>query len=90
MSGFGLETTMHAPCPFCAAPDFAIFKILETQAVLSQEHTCAECGRSTRTIFSQLPGQVSFEIVQTGGVDPPDFMSGIRRVSLVADEPSVS
>jgi len=82
MSGAGFETTMHVPCPFCAAPDNITYKVLEVAAALSDGATCEECGRSWRAIATLQGGNVRFEVVQTGGDDGPDFLPRMRRVVL--------
>ena len=81
IEGFGLETTMVYPCPFCAAPDWAKHKILEMEEVMAREQHCGECGRSSKMIFKRDANGVSFEVVQTGGPDQPDwFEPKMRRV----------
>jgi len=80
IEGFGLDTTMHLPCPFCAAPDFMVYKVLEVQQRLEAGAGCRSCGRSLRAQFKpDQPGTV-FEFVQTGGPDAPDYLPPIRRV----------
>lgn len=79
----GLQTTTHIPCPFCAAPDFMVFRVLRTTEAMELGGTCRECGRSSRSEVTRKPGEVSFEIVQTGGADPPDYMPKMRRVVTV-------
>jgi hypothetical protein len=75
IDGYGLEVTSHSPCPFCAAPDWASWPILETEEVMQRESTCRECGRSGRFIFTvNTPDHKQFEFVQTGGADPPAWL----------------
>jgi hypothetical protein len=75
VSGHGLETTVHAPCAFCAAPDFMVHRIIDIEAAMRQGATCKECGRSAKALFSTLPdGGKQFEIVQIGGDDPPAWL----------------
>jgi hypothetical protein len=81
VTGYGLDTTTHVPCPFCAAPEFMAMKVLETEPVLAAGATCRECGRSAKAIFQRDASSVQFEIVQTGGDDPPDWLTPkMRRV----------
>jgi len=68
LEGYGLDTTTYMPCPFCAAADFMVPKLLETEAVLMNGATCRECGRSAKAVFTRGGGGASFEIVQTGGL----------------------
>jgi hypothetical protein len=81
IEGYGLDTTMVMPCPFCAAPDFMRWKILEVESAMHRGGTCKECGRSTKAIFQRSPSGVQFEIVQTGGPDQPEWLAPkMRRV----------
>lgn len=81
ISGYGLDVTSHYPCPFCGAPGWASHKLMEIKEVMSKEHTCSECGRSAKLIFTEEPGSTSFELVQTGGDDPADwFTHNPRRI----------
>jgi bacterioferritin-associated ferredoxin len=79
VTGFGLDTTVHTACPFCAAPDWMHHKIMDTETAMARGATCAECGRSARAIISHSNGGVSFEIVQTGGRDQPEWLEPKMR-----------
>lgn len=82
VEGFGLDTSMVYPCPFCAAPDWAKNKIIEMEEVMARAHHCGECGRSAKMIFDRSANGVSFEVVQCGGPDQADwFEPKMRRVS---------
>lgn len=82
-SGCGVRgVTQHFPCPFCAAPDWYVVKIIDFGpppnvygATEAGPFTCAECGRSGKFIHNRQPGSVTSEFVQTGGDDPPPFMT---------------
>jgi len=82
LTGLGIETTMHMPCPFCAAKDFMVYGILEAIKVMSAGATCQECQRSAKVIISGAPGQPRYiEVVQTGGQDQPEWIKPkMRRV----------
>lgn len=81
IAGLGLATTMHVPCPFCAAPDFFVCFVVSMEKHTEQGATCKECGRGCRAIYTRGPGSVQFEFVQTGGDDPPDWLTPkMRRV----------
>jgi hypothetical protein len=81
-SGHGLETHIHMPCPFCAAPDWLAYPVIASQAALEKGATCAACGRSAKGLFKREPGHVEYEIVQTGGDDMPEWLrSAIRRIA---------
>jgi hypothetical protein len=85
ITGYGLATKTHYPCPFCAAPDWMVAWILETDTAIEKGATCNECGRSAKAIVKQTKGGVTFEFVQTGGDDRPEWLPGeIRRSWLLA------
>jgi hypothetical protein len=79
MEGFGFEVTMTVPCPFCAAPDFQKYLILEVEEAMAKDTTCKECGRSAKAIYHRSPGSTSFEVVQTGGPDQPEWLKPKMR-----------
>jgi hypothetical protein len=81
LSGEGMETTMHMPCYFCAEPDFIEWKIVSMEETAAEARSCKACGRSAKMIFDRNANGVSFEIVQTGGPDPADYLPPMRRVS---------
>jgi hypothetical protein len=76
VSGHGIaEVRIHAPCPFCAAPDWSEWLIIECEQAMQKVTTCKECGRSGKFVFSvNTPGNKQFEFVQTGGDDPPEWL----------------
>ena len=79
--GFGLDTAVVFPCAFCAAPGVIKAKVIEIERAMERGASCSACGRSWRAVFT-LPGLgvKQFEIVQTGGDDPPDwFLPKMRR-----------
>lgn len=81
IEGYGSDTTMIVPCPFCAAPDFMRWKILQMEETLSAGATCAECGRSCKGIFEHRRDSVHFEMVQTGGSEPAEWIPRMRRIN---------
>lgn len=73
VSGFGIDgVTQHFPCPFCAAEDWLVVKLID----FAQDHeeTCSACGRSARLVYSKTPDSSSMQVVQTGGDDPPEWL----------------
>ena len=75
IEGFGLDVTIHSPCPFCAAPDFMDYKILDVRQALQEEHVCAECGRGMKgTVADAVHDEVTVQVHQTQGEDPPPFI----------------
>lgn len=73
ITGFGLDTTMHAPCPFCGAPDFMVYRIIDSREAMAKGGTCTACKRSMRGIVQSNPLQTQVSFVQTGGDDLPDW-----------------
>lgn len=81
IEGYGTAVKTIAPCPFCAASDWLCMPILDVEGALKKGATCKECGRSAKAIFKYENGDKSFEIVQTGGDDPPEWLQPkMRRV----------
>jgi hypothetical protein len=77
LTGTGAGTTVHAPCPFCAAPDFALWPLTTgLHDAMTREATCRDCGRSGAWMYGVSPiGDIySGEFVQTGGDDPPAWL----------------
>jgi len=82
VDGFGPDTTMHMPCPFCGAGHFLCYKIIETEARLANGSVCKECNRGGKCIFERTTSGVQFEFVQTSGPDQPEFLPyKMRRIS---------
>jgi hypothetical protein len=77
--GYGLDVSMGMPCPFCAAPDFVVYRVVDVESAMNKGATCKECGRSARALFTHDGPSTSFEIVQTGGDDPPDWLTPKMR-----------
>lgn len=82
IEGRGVDTRMTIPCPFCAAEDFAAWRIVEFEKVMAEPHACKECGRSAKCVFSRTPdGGRKVEMVQTGGPDQPKWLKPkMRRI----------
>ena len=80
VTDYGIDAANHFPCPFCAAKDWYVVRIVDF-AQTSPSMTCAECGRSGQLLYSEQNGETRMEIVQTGGEDPPDWCyPPIRRI----------
>lgn len=84
VTGFGIGNVYcHVPCPFCAAPEFMCWEILAVEDAMKRGATCKECGRSAKAIFKNINGGKSFEIVQTGGVEQPEWLEPkMRRIEV--------
>lgn len=80
LTGFGIGNVYtHAPCPFCAAPEFMVWETMEARAVMERGAQCRECSRSARVIPS---GDGLMEFVQTGGPPQADWYEPqMRRLS---------
>lgn len=79
LSGQGLAVKQHLSCPFCGAKDWAEALILQFMDELSKPHKCSDCGRSAVLEFSSPAiGVTTFEVYQTDGKDPPEWIP-IRR-----------
>lgn len=73
-SGYGLDVKQHFPCPFCAHPDWLVVRIIDF-ARGHQPPECPSCGRTSRLVFTVLPGGgQEMRLVQVGGPDAPDWM----------------
>lgn len=86
-SGVGLATMMHVPCPFCGAAEFVVCAVIGgAERAFEKGATCRECNRGCRAIFTRsAPGSLGFEFVQTGGDEPPDWLTPkMRRVDQPA------
>jgi hypothetical protein len=82
VTGMGFEVEMHVPCPFCAEPDFLICRVLLAEKDWAKGGTCIACGRSAKAIFRRGPEGPFHEIVQTGGPEPPAWLTPkMRRVA---------
>jgi len=80
-SGFGMATTLHVPCAFCAEPDFMVYKILEVDEAVKKGAVCKSCLRGLKAIFHvDTPGNKQFEMVQFCGPEAPRFLTPIRRI----------
>jgi hypothetical protein len=80
LSGFGLDTTMHIPCAFCAEPDWLVHRIIDAEKAYDAGAVCKHCGRGARGIITHNGG-VSVEFVQISGPDAPSWLvPTMRRV----------
>lgn len=84
VSGFGpFGTTMHLPCPGCAASDWKSYKVIEAEQRMPEPATCSHCLRTFEIPVTRTPGGVSFKFVQTGGEPVADYLkSFIEREEL--------
>jgi hypothetical protein len=72
-TGYYLDVTAHQPCPFCGAPDFQVYKVINSREALARPSTCLVCGRSGRFIVRNDATSTAFVFVQTGGAPVPDW-----------------
>jgi hypothetical protein len=74
ITGWGPGVEMHMPCPFCTAPDFMVFQIMQTEQAFAKGAVCGSCGRGMKMIVRRGPGEVRYRPVQTEGPDAPAWM----------------
>ena len=73
ITGFGIETTMHMPCPFCAAADWNVFRVIDSQEALAKRSHCSTCKRTVQGNIVRTPNEVSFGMTLVEGDDPPSW-----------------
>lgn len=83
IEGFGIgNVNIHMPCPFCAAPDFLVYELLQCEEPMAKGATCKECGRGAKALYTLFSRRQVLEIVQTGGPDAPEWLvPKMRRLS---------
>lgn len=81
VEGYGIEgVTNHFPCPFCAAPDWHVVRIIDfgvppgEGTYHSKPIECQACGRSARYASQRTGGGVTMGMVQTAGPDPAPWV----------------
>ncbi len=74
VEGTDLHALHHMPCPFCGAPDIIVMRAMHVAEDLQRGGKCAECGRGMRVELHDARHTVGFEVVQTEGMDPPDYI----------------
>ena len=81
--GEGMETEISLPCPFCAAPDFVVFRMLDAEMIAKLEKVCSGCQRGVVLEVKPIKKNtgVRWEFVQTCGEDPPAYLPEMRRAS---------
>jgi hypothetical protein len=80
VTGWGIDgVTNHTPCPFCAEPEWLVFRVIDTEEAIKRDTICQHCGRSAKALVRRDTSGVSFEIVQTGGADPPSWLTPAPR-----------
>jgi hypothetical protein len=56
MTGVGMDTTRHIPCPLCDAPNFLSFKVRDATPGAMLSGTCAACGCTGMTVIGPDAG----------------------------------
>lgn len=81
VTGYGLDTQVHMPCPACAAADWLVYKLLDKdmKKILAAGADCPHCGRGFKVVFQDIGGGSMFEVVQTKGDDLPLYLPKMRR-----------
>jgi hypothetical protein len=82
VEGYGIEhVTQVSPCPFCAAPDWAKWRIIHVEEDMQKNCKCKVCERSARFVLDKsADGTTKFELIQTGGAPAADYLPIIKRV----------
>jgi len=70
---------LDVACPFCGAGDFLTVDVMAIRHALAAPITCNECQRSIRSTVEGHAQCTRFEMVQTGGDDPPPYLPRFRR-----------
>jgi hypothetical protein len=70
---------MHIPCPFCAAADFMVYEIMDSENALRTGAKCKECERALGigvqpVLHNGVEVGKSFVFAQTGGPDQPEWL----------------
>lgn len=77
-----LDMQVTTACPCCAEPGFMSYPVMRAAEALAAGATCRHCGRTVRQMPLRLPNNsITYEYIQTGGKDPPDYLTQIRRLS---------
>ena len=74
ITGYGMNVTVHSPCPLCGAAGHREFRLLAMQEETVKPVTCKECGRTSKMEYHNTPNSTQFEIVQTAGPPAPPFV----------------
>jgi len=75
-----LSCTM--PCPFCAEPGFATYRITEVDETLSKGAVCKYCFRGMRTLkIDHKHGVTEMRFIQTEGPEPGPYAPELDRDS---------
>lgn len=80
--GSGQDMLVYAPCPFCAAPNWLVHTLADTEKMYRLGAKCHECGRSARAIYKTYAGYNWIELVHSGGKQPPEWLA----ISMEGDE----
>jgi hypothetical protein len=80
VTGFGIDTTVTFPCPFCAAPGWMTSRVLDVEEKIAANRECTECKRGSKGIVTRTANSMTTEFVQTSGPDHPDYLPRMRRV----------
>jgi hypothetical protein len=79
LTGVGSRTTCHLPCPFCAAPDWMVYSVVDALAAFERGAVCEHCHRGARALVARVAGGVSYKFVQTCGAAPPSYLPAMPR-----------
>ncbi len=75
VSGFGLETKMTTPCPFCGAPGHLTFRVAYMEEDACKPTRCGTCERTSEIEIKRSPKGASMRIYLAGGPDVPEWFT---------------
>lgn len=75
VTGMFDQVATHAPCMFCAAPDWAVWRIMTTHEDMTQPRTCKECKRTGAILARYYPAGLSMFPVQLAGPELPAWLA---------------
>lgn len=85
VTGYGVEgVTNHFPCPFCAAPDWYVVRVVDFGEP-TDPIDCKACGRAARFWVNREGGTTTMGMFQTAGDDPPTWVLVPREPDADAD-----
>lgn len=83
VTGHGLDTTLHVPCPGCAGPGWKTYKIIDAEEEFVKTSVCQHCGRGFKLEVHRAPGVTGMKLVQTSGPDCASWVPVIRDKETV-------
>jgi len=79
ITGYGLETTMHLPCPFCAEPDFRVYRVIDSEIAWKEPAVCKHCERGLELVIERTATGTTMQFFQSSGPEQPRWSNMPRR-----------